>query len=155
MTDTSKQPDSTPTEKLSLGNVTPAESAPAVETASADTAHAAKVNADGAIADASAAASTERLQSGTAMPVQDAHRSGGFAPAPAHTMPMPVPVAAANARRPQISTIVWGLIILAFGVVLLALTLGFKIDLDLFAIAGLGVAGVVLLISAIIGSRKR
>lgn len=59
-----------------------------------------------------------------------------------------------KSSKPRTSTIIWGLILIAFGAVLLALTLGYRIDLQLFAIAGLGIAGVVLLVSALIGAKK-
>jgi len=59
-------------------------------------------------------------------------------------------------RGPRVSTIVWGFVIVAFGVVVLAAALGARVDLGLAAIVVLAAAGVTLVVGSIVsGARRR
>ncbi|GAA1973963.1 hypothetical protein GCM10009718_07390 [Isoptericola halotolerans] len=56
---------------------------------------------------------------------------------------------------PRITTIVWGFIVVAIGVGLLASTAGASIDLELAAILLLAVAGLMLVVGSVAGSLRR
>ncbi|QJW37506.1 hypothetical protein [Cellulosimicrobium protaetiae] len=59
-------------------------------------------------------------------------------------------------RGPRVSTIVWGFVIVAFGVVVLAAALGARVDLGLATIVVLAAAGLTLVIGSIVsGARRR
>lgn len=59
-------------------------------------------------------------------------------------------------RGPRVSTIVWGFVIVAFGVVVLAAALGAQVDLGLATIVVLAAAGITLVVGSIVsGARRR
>jgi len=59
-------------------------------------------------------------------------------------------------RGPRVATIVWGFVIVAFAVVVLAAALGARVDLGLATIAVLAAAGVTLVVGSIVsGARRR
>ncbi|MFE6236958.1 hypothetical protein [Cellulosimicrobium sp. NPDC057862] len=59
-------------------------------------------------------------------------------------------------RGPRVSTIVWGFVIVAFGVVVLAAALGARVDLGLATIVVLAAAGLTLVVGSIVsGARRR
>ncbi|MBN0040520.1 hypothetical protein JN535_10130 [Cellulosimicrobium cellulans] len=59
-------------------------------------------------------------------------------------------------RGPRVSTIVWGFVIVAFGVVVLAAALGARVDLGLATIVVLATAGLTLVVGSIVsGARRR
>ncbi|MDF9875061.1 hypothetical protein [Cellulosimicrobium cellulans] len=59
-------------------------------------------------------------------------------------------------RGPRVSTIVWGFVIVAFGVVVLAAALGAQVDLGLATIVVLAAAGLTLVVGSIVsGARRR
>ncbi|WP_407318882.1 hypothetical protein UQW22_00385 [Isoptericola halotolerans] len=89
-------------------------------------------------------------------------RSAGSAPEPT-TASRPEPSASGTAAPaaplvrsgPRTTTIVWGLIVVAIGIGLLATTAGATIDLELAAILLLGVAGLLLVVGSVAGSMRR
>ncbi|TGO06259.1 hypothetical protein [Serinibacter arcticus] len=58
------------------------------------------------------------------------------------------------ARGPRPGTVVWGLVVIAVGVLTIVVSTGFSLDLELTAIIGLAAAGVLLLLTAVIGSAR-
>ncbi|MGN7703429.1 hypothetical protein [Cellulosimicrobium sp. 22601] len=59
-------------------------------------------------------------------------------------------------RGPRVSTIVWGFVLVAFGVVVLAAALGARVDLGLATIVVLAAAGLTLVVGSIVsGARRR
>lgn len=59
-------------------------------------------------------------------------------------------------RGPRVATIVWGFVIVAFAVVVLAAALGARVDLGLATIVVLAAAGVTLVVGSIVsGARRR
>ena len=59
-------------------------------------------------------------------------------------------------RGPRVSTIVWGFVIVAFGVVVLAAALGARVDLGLATIVVLAAAGITLVVGSVVsGARRR
>ena len=58
-------------------------------------------------------------------------------------------------RGPRVSTVVWGLVVTALGVVVLATAGGARIDLGLAAIVLLAGAGVALLIGSLAAAGRR
>ena len=58
-------------------------------------------------------------------------------------------------RRPRVGTIVWGLVLAAIGVGLLAAALGVAFDVELAFIVLVAAAGVLLLVGSVAGSRRR
>lgn len=65
--------------------------------------------------------------------------------------PAPQPVA----KGPRMSTVAWGLVLVLLGLVVIAVGLGIDLQLELVFIGILGVAGLTLLIGAIVGAGKR
>jgi len=58
------------------------------------------------------------------------------------------------ARGPRPGTVVWGLIVIAVGVLTIVASTGFSLDLELTAIIGLAAAGALLLLTAVVGSAR-
>lgn len=61
-------------------------------------------------------------------------------------------------RGPRPTTVVWGMLVIAVGVLVIIATTGAAVDLQLAAIIGLGSAGLLLLLTALISagrSRRR
>ncbi|MGX1574892.1 hypothetical protein [Cellulosimicrobium funkei] len=59
-------------------------------------------------------------------------------------------------RGPRVATIVWGFVIVAFAVVVLAAALGARVDLGLATIVVLAAAGVTLVVGSVVsGARRR
>jgi hypothetical protein len=85
--------------------------------------------------------------------------SAPYPPAPAASAPYPPASAGtgtAPARPPvRIGTIVWGLVIAAIGVLVLALAAGATIDSGLAVIGLLAGSGVALLIGALVSAARR
>ncbi|UKJ64074.1 hypothetical protein H1Q78_00875 [Cellulosimicrobium cellulans] len=76
----------------------------------------------------------------------------GTPTAPAAPAEPPSPVR----RGLRVSTIVWGFVIIAFGVVVLAAALGARVDLGLATIVVLAAAGLTLVVGSIVsGARRR
>lgn len=73
-------------------------------------------------------------------------------PAPA---PTPAPPAPRQDRGPRVGTVVWGLVIAAIGVGLLAVALGVVFDVELAFIVLVAAAGVLLLVGSVFGARRR
>lgn len=96
-------------------------------------------------ADLSAARAREQDASGTS---PDA---AGPAPVPG---PQPA-VPSAPPQGPRVGTIVWGLVVLAIGLGVLAAVAGARIDVSLAAILLLGGAGVALVAGSIVSSFRR
>ncbi|WP_125773725.1 hypothetical protein [Antribacter gilvus] len=110
-------------------------------------------------------------------PVREHQRTGAAGPADQRTGPSgaadpgpavpavpgtPVPPATAPAvpvpARPtgtRVGTVVWGFVVVAFGLGLLATVAGFRIDFGIAAIVLLGVAGVALVVGSILTSLRR
>ena len=63
-------------------------------------------------------------------------------------------LAAPREAGPRAGTVIWGLLFVTIGVVTLIKVSGREVDFELLAIAGLAVAGVALLLTAVIGSRR-
>ena len=57
-------------------------------------------------------------------------------------------------RGPRPGTVVWGLVVIAVGVLTIVTSTGFALDLELTAIIGLAAAGALLLLTAVIGSAR-
>lgn len=64
------------------------------------------------------------------------------------------PVESAPRLSPRPTTIVWGLILAIIGVAGIAVALGLRIDIQLVAVALFAVAGLGLLVSALVRSRR-
>ena len=75
----------------------------------------------------------------------------------APTVPFaPAEPQAPGRRGPRVATIVWGFVIVAFGVVVLAAALGARVDLGLATIVVLAAAGLTLVVGSIVsGARRR
>jgi hypothetical protein len=97
----------------------------------------------------------------------DATSDAATDPAPGATPPVtpatPTSFAASHAsyaqerpvaRGPRPGTVVWGLIVIAVGVMTIVTSTGFSLDLELTAIIGLASAGALLLLTAVIGSAR-
>ncbi|WP_108719267.1 hypothetical protein [Miniimonas sp. S16] len=84
----------------------------------------------------------------------------GAAPATAPTPPTSQPTTPAvrpehPARSgPRTGTVLWGVIVLGLGLLVVATAAGYAIDLQLAAIVGLVVAGVALLLAAVVGAAR-
>ncbi|MFD6031884.1 hypothetical protein ACFWE5_14325 [Cellulosimicrobium funkei] len=79
----------------------------------------------------------------------DPSSTGGAPGAGADPGPLP-------RRGPRVATIVWGFVIVAFAVVVLAAALGARVDLGLATIVVLAAAGVTLVVGSIVsGARRR
>lgn len=84
--------------------------------------------------------------------------SGQGAPpaAPVQTVPHPnLPPRPAPPQGPRVGTVVWGLVVLAIGLGVLAASAGARIDVSLAAILLLGGAGVALVAGSIVSSFRR
>ncbi|WP_144680596.1 hypothetical protein [Cellulosimicrobium sp. TH-20] len=81
----------------------------------------------------------------------DPSSTGGAPGASGVADPGPLP-----RRGPRVATIVWGFVIVAFAVVVLAAALGARVDLGLATIVVLAAAGVTLVVGSIVsGARRR
>lgn len=81
----------------------------------------------------------------------DPSSTGGTPGAGGFPDPGPLP-----RRGPRVATIVWGFVIVAFAVVVLAAALGARVDLGLATIVVLAAAGVTLVVGSIVsGARRR
>ncbi|MDQ8040953.1 hypothetical protein RDI86_03715 [Cellulosimicrobium sp. XJ-DQ-B-000] len=79
----------------------------------------------------------------------DPSSTGGAPGAGADPGPLP-------RRGPRVATIVWGFVIVAFAVVVLAAALGARVDLGLATIVVLAAAGVTLVVGSVVsGARRR
>lgn len=80
-------------------------------------------------------------------------------PTPADANAGHEPSSAPQNTRPKpttrVGTIVWGVILLAAAVLLIAMASGVSIDLELTLIIGLAVAGVALVIGSLIATTRR
>ncbi|MFD2797273.1 hypothetical protein ACFS27_27190 [Promicromonospora vindobonensis] len=65
------------------------------------------------------------------------------------------PAGAAAVRRPRVGTAVWGLIVIAVGLGILAVSAGVMFDLGVALIVLLGAAGVILVVGSVISSLRR
>jgi hypothetical protein len=76
------------------------------------------------------------------------------------TVPAQQPAAAyspgspAPRERTRVGTIVWGLVLVLLGVAVVAIGLGFELDLEVFLIGLLGIAGVGLLVGTAISALR-
>ncbi|WP_426311123.1 hypothetical protein [Cellulosimicrobium sp. E-16] len=93
----------------------------------------------------------------TTGPTSDAVPSAGPSlPAAPTTPAAPAEPPSPVRRGPRVSTIVWGFVIVAFGVVVLAAALGARVDLGLATIVVLAAAGLTLVVGSIVsGARRR
>lgn len=64
------------------------------------------------------------------------------------------PPAREIARGPRPGTVVWGLIVVAVGILSIVAATGVDLDLELTAIVGLAAAGVLLLVTAVVSSAR-
>ncbi|WP_154792993.1 hypothetical protein [Occultella kanbiaonis] len=64
------------------------------------------------------------------------------------------PGAPAPRERTRVGTIVWGLVLVLLGVAVVAIGLGFELDLEVFLIGLLGIAGVGLLVGTAISALR-
>ena len=94
--------------------------------------------------------STHRPTGPTRHPTARSSRTRSPAPAP---VVEPAP-ADPPRRRLRVGTVVWGLVIAAIGVGLLAWAAGFAIDLQLAMIVLLAVAGTALLVGSIVSGAR-
>ncbi|WP_426592962.1 hypothetical protein ACPPVS_14515 [Cellulomonas sp. McL0617] len=76
------------------------------------------------------------------------------APAPAVLVDTPVAAPAPARRRLRVGTVVWGLILAAFGIGVLAWASGARIDVQLALIVLLAVAGTALLVGSILSGAR-
>ncbi|MBU4336349.1 MAG: hypothetical protein KJ548_07225 [Actinobacteria bacterium] len=67
----------------------------------------------------------------------------------------PIPQDPDDTRGPRVSTVVWGLVVTALGVGVIALATGSTIDVGLAAIVLLAGAGVALLIGSLTAGMRR
>ncbi|MCL2849730.1 MAG: hypothetical protein FWE61_06765 [Micrococcales bacterium] len=76
---------------------------------------------------------------------------------PTGPLPVPGPPAAPPPApaRVRIGTVIWGLVLAALGVGVVAAATGHRFDLGLAAIVVLGAAGVALLVSSLVGAARR
>lgn len=65
------------------------------------------------------------------------------------------PAPSATSRRPRVATVVWGLVVLAVALGLMALGNGLVFDVQLAVILLVAGAGVALLVGSLIGARRR
>lgn len=65
------------------------------------------------------------------------------------------PADQAPVRRPRVGTAVWGLIVIAVGLGILAVAAGVMFDLGVALIVLLGVAGVILVVGSVVSSLRR
>lgn len=72
------------------------------------------------------------------------------------TQVQPAPAPAPHQDRgPRVGTVVWGLVVAAIGVGLLAVALGVVFDVELAFIVLVAAAGVLLLVGSVFGARRR
>lgn len=82
--------------------------------------------------------------------------TGRRQPGPDQQAPQAQPAAQAAARRgPRVGTAVWGLIVIAVGLGILAVSAGVVFDLGVALIVLLGAAGVILVVGSVISSFRR
>ncbi|MCB2176252.1 MAG: hypothetical protein KQH57_10630 [Actinomycetales bacterium] len=67
----------------------------------------------------------------------------------------PAAPAATPDRRPRVATVVWGLVVLAVALGLMALGNGLVFDVQLAVILLVAGAGVALLVGSLVGARRR
>lgn len=67
----------------------------------------------------------------------------------------PAPAAVVPDRRPRVATVVWGLVVLAVALGLMALGNGLVFDVQLAVILLVAGAGVALLVGSLLGARRR
>jgi hypothetical protein len=72
-------------------------------------------------------------------------------PAPA----APLPASTPTSRGIRVGTLVWGMVLAAVGVGVLALSAGYTLDVELAMIVLLGAAGAVMLVGSILKGRRR
>lgn len=61
---------------------------------------------------------------------------------------------APGAAGPRAGTVIWGLLFVTIGIVTVVKVSGREVDVELLAIGGLAVAGLALLLTAVIGSAR-
>ncbi|WP_129784335.1 hypothetical protein [Promicromonospora panici] len=128
-----------------------------------------------AVQDAPAADDTDPLAPLRDPEPQASGPASGTQPGPTpHTQPQPVPVGTAQPqpaqqgqqaaqqaqqpaakRGPRVGTAVWGLIVIAVGLGILAVSAGVIFDLGVALIVLLGAAGVILVVGSVISSVRR
>ncbi|TDE97597.1 hypothetical protein EXU48_05310 [Occultella glacieicola] len=86
-------------------------------------------------------------------PVPVTHHAAGMSGA-ADAVPGYSPGSPAPRERARVGTIVWGLVLVLLGVVVVAIGLGFEVDLEVFLIGLLGIAGVGLLVGTAISALR-
>ncbi|GMA32217.1 hypothetical protein [Litorihabitans aurantiacus] len=57
-------------------------------------------------------------------------------------------------RGPRPGTVIWGLLVIAVGVLTIVASTGISLDLELAAIIGLAAAGGLLLLTAVLGAAR-
>jgi hypothetical protein len=105
----------------------------------------------------SSAGSSSRLDDPLAI-FDEPQRTAGPTTEPAATAPAggsPIASAPPERRGPRTATIVWGFLVLALGVGLLADAAGARIDVELAAIVLLGLAGIVLVLGSLVSAARR
>lgn len=83
-----------------------------------------------------------------------APRAGDAAPT-VPAAPAPLPAATPTSRGIRVGTLVWGMVLAAVGVGVLALSAGYTLDVELAMIVLLGAAGAVMLVGSILKGRRR
>lgn len=83
--------------------------------------------------------------------------AGDAAPAvpAAAPAPAPLPAPTPTTRGIRVGTLVWGMVLAAVGVGVLALSAGYTLDVELAMIVLLGAAGAVMLVGSILKGRRR
>ena len=78
-----------------------------------------------------------------------------WTPDPTPPQPVAIPTPEREiARGPRPGTVVWGLIVVAVGILSIVAATGVDLDLELTAIVGLAAAGVLLLLTAVISAAR-
>jgi hypothetical protein len=76
-------------------------------------------------------------------------------PAQGQTVQQVQPTQASVRRGPRVGTAVWGLIVIAVGLGILAVSAGVMFDLGVALIVLLGAAGVILVVGSVVSSLRR
>ncbi len=80
---------------------------------------------------------------------EEPHETGTAPDVPA------APAEPSASRRPRVGTVVWGLVVLAVGLGLMALGNGLVFDVQLAVILLVAGAGLALLVGSLVGARRR
>jgi hypothetical protein len=93
--------------------------------------------------------------SGTGPGVAQPGHTQGTHPQPTQAQPVQPVQPAATKRGPRVGTAVWGLIVIAVGLGILAVSAGVIFDLGVALIVLLGAAGVILVVGSVVSSLRR